>query len=282
VCPYAWSFVCAAQEGGAGDAVIVTTMCDQMRRAAEWIERDTDLPLFLMNLPSTWRTATAEKMYIAELERLGRFLVRLGGVAPAPEKLATIMRDYDDKRTALRAAWGRLSPRQFFEAVLMFNREGRLELDDGDWEPRGVPIAMISGPAPPYYGQLLGLIEAAGGMVVLDGTETGERTLPAPFDRRHLRTEPFLELVQGYFGSIPDAFRRPNSMLYEWLKHEIDARGIRGIIFHYFTWCDMWHAEAGRMKQWAGVPLLAISGGMEDQFPGHTASRVESFIETLQ
>ena len=55
------------------------------------------------------------------------------------------------------------------------------------------------------------LVERAGGRVVLDATEGGERTLPRPFDPARLAADPFEELADAYFDAIPDAFRRPNS-----------------------------------------------------------------------
>jgi hypothetical protein len=67
------------------------------------------------------------------------------------------------------------------------------------------------------------VIEQSGGRVVLDGTESGLRTLPAPLQRRRLRDDPLLELMDAYFGAIPDAFRRPDTALYQWLTRELAA-----------------------------------------------------------
>ena len=93
---------------------------------------------------------------------------------------------------------------------------------------------------------------------MLDATETGERGLCAPFDRRRLRDEPLMELVDAYFGGIWDASRRPNSELYKWLKSELASRQVQGIIFRRYLWCDMWHAELGRLKDFSGLPVLDI------------------------
>ena len=48
------------------------------------------------------------------------------------------------------------------------------------------------------------LIEQLGGRVVLDGTEGGERTMPARFDPERVREDPLGELVRAYFDTIPD------------------------------------------------------------------------------
>jgi benzoyl-CoA reductase/2-hydroxyglutaryl-CoA dehydratase subunit BcrC/BadD/HgdB len=93
LCPYARAFVndVAAREDVGG--VIVTTMCDQMRRVFDLLVRRVPAPAFLLNVPSTWQTVAAQRLYLDELKRLGRFLVRLGGHTPDREELMRVMLD---------------------------------------------------------------------------------------------------------------------------------------------------------------------------------------------
>jgi len=284
VCPYAWAFAREACASDGADAVVVTTVCDQMRRTYEWIARDGEAPAFLMNVPTTWKTPSARTMYADELGRLGRFLVRLGGKAPSREKLACVMRDYDAERTAIRNARTRLGSRAFSEAIAAFHKDGTAAptLSGRADTQRGVPLAVVGGPLLAIHRDLFDVVEQSGGIVALDATTTGERTLAAPFDLGALERDPFDGLVDAYFGAIPDAFRRPNSALYEWLGEKIGERGIRGIVFHYYAWCDTWHGEAARMKEWAQVPLLAVSSNAEEGIAGHAASRIEAFLEMLR
>ena len=284
VCPYASAFAHAACSMGDADAIVVTTVCDQMRRIAEWLDRGTDRPVFVMNVPATWQTTTAQKIYASEVRRLGRFMVTLGGRTPTDGELAAAMREYDTDRAALRDARGGLSPRQYSEAIARFHRDGTLELAAAA-VPRvgdGVPVALIGGPLVHHHFGIFDLIESCGGRVVLDGTTSGERTMPARFDRRGLSDDPFGMLVDAYFGTIPDAFRRPNTQLYQWLKDVIPERGIRGIILRHYTWCDTWHVEAQRMKEWNEVPVLAVACGADEHIDAHTASRIEAFLEMLR
>ena len=152
----------------------------------------------------------------------------------------------------------------------------------GAADPHAVPVALVGGPMMQESLEIFDLVGRAGGTVVLDGTTSGERTLPAPFDRRSLQADPLLALADAYFGAIPDAFRRPNSLLYQWLRDEIESREVKGIIFRSYAWCDTWHAEAQRMKEWAPVPLLALTSGDRGHVDGHATSRIESFIEMLR
>jgi benzoyl-CoA reductase/2-hydroxyglutaryl-CoA dehydratase subunit BcrC/BadD/HgdB len=284
VCPYAAAFLHAVSRDGEAEAAVLTTVCDQMRRGFEQAQRDAHRPVFLLNVPSSWQTATAQKIYISEIKRLGRFLVRLGGKEPSAAELAGVMHEYDARRSCLREARGRVAPRRFSEAIAQFHREGTVDPGscEGACTQRGIPVALVGGPMMSHHFPIFDLIERGGGAVVLDATESGERTMPLPLDRRSLGDDPFMTLVEAYFGKIPDAFRRPNSQLYQWLKRESAERGVRGIILRYYTWCDKWHAELQRMKEWSAAPVLGISTGADEAMDGHTISRIEAFLEALQ
>jgi len=282
LCAYARAFGDQLAKSDAA-AVIVTTVCDPLRRLPELPGVDEGPPLFLFNVPATWQSRGAQELYLEELRRLGRFLVELGGTCPSDEVLAGVMLDYDEGRARLRDARGRLSGRAFAEAIARFHRDGVLDLEESEERevPGGVPLALVGGPLLAEHLELFDLVEAHGGHIALDATETGERGLPAPFDRRALRQAPLLELAGAYFGSIPSAFRRPNSELYRWLRERMSERGIAGILFKRYVWCDLWNAESERMREWAEVPLLAVDThdqGLDPSF----ASRVQALLEVLR
>lgn len=286
VCPYARAFVGAVvtcrQAGGA----IVTTVCDQMRRAFDILVRQSELPVFLMNVPSTWQTVASQRLYLDEIKRLGRFLVRLGGKSPLQRDLAKVMLEYDAARASIFAARGSISARQYAEAIAAFGRDGpdgiANYLAGSGLLNSGVPLAIVGGPLMRSDFGIYDMVEQAGGRMVLDATETGERGMCGPFDRRRLHEDPLAELANAYFGGIQDASRRPNSELYGWLAHEFSARGVRGIIFRRYVWCDMWHAELQRLKEWVDLPVLDIDvagdTGVERQ---RWQNRIRAFLETL-
>ena len=287
LCPYVRGFIneIAAEKGA--DGLIVTTVCDQMRRSFDIIVRECENPIFLMNVPSTWQTVAAQKLYVDELKRLGRFLVRLGGKAPANDVLAERMLEYDIARKTLLEAREILSAGQFAEAIAIFNRDGPTEIPKKIAEDKplisGIPLAIIGSPMMKEDFKILEMAEQAGGRIVLNATETGERGLCPPFDRRNLRQNPLMELADAYLNGIRDASRRPNSELYQWLKSELTARKVRGIIFHRNLWCDIWHAELQRLKDWAGLPVLDIDSTGESEPDQHrNQNRIRAFLEMLQ
>jgi benzoyl-CoA reductase/2-hydroxyglutaryl-CoA dehydratase subunit BcrC/BadD/HgdB len=275
-------------------AVVVTTACDQMRYAASVLEHRDVLPVFLMNVPSTWQTAAARSLYAEELRRLGRFLVRLGGRSPAGAELAEVMLRFDGVRARLRRDRQCWSARRLAEALIAV-REGTEESGD-DPAPRGfeancsrhtpcadcsVPLALVGGPLVERDYRLLDWIEAAGGRVALDASEWGERTLPRPFDPQAVPGDPLTELADAYFG-IPDVFRRPNDPCYEYLRGELAAGRLRGFVFRRYLWCDLWHAELSRLSAWSPVPVLDLDvADREDLSEGRTRGRIEAFLEML-
>ncbi|OHB69863.1 MAG: hypothetical protein A2V70_02210 [Planctomycetes bacterium RBG_13_63_9] len=303
VCPYARAFVQAALADTQAAAIVVTTACDQMRHAAGLLadisprKHNGRCPVFLLNVPSTWRTAAAKRLYRDELKRFGRFLVELGGKSPSPAQLARVMLDHQRARSALRETRERLSGRQFAEAIAALRGQPTPPRDTGGAPPPsgGIPLAIVGGPLLEADYAILDLIEQAGGRLVLNATEGGERTLPADFDRQRIDDDPLRELADAYFTGIPDAFRRPNTELYEWLGREMAARDVRGVLLRRYVWCDIWHAELYKLKQWSPVPVLDTSAFYEDSALrednafhdgagslAHTAGRIETFMEILK
>ena len=253
VCAWARNFA-AAVEREPDAAAIFTTTCDQMRRMAEVVRRRGRAATFLFNVPASWKSAQAQEMYLSELGRLGKFLVELGGTAPGNDLLTTTMLQYEDRRREMAA-------------VRALSRENT----------PGIPIALVGGPLSKEHLGLFDLVESAGGFVALDATETGERCMPGVIDRRKAALHPMECLLDAYFRTIPDAFRRPDNALFDWLGVKIRERGIRGILLRHYTWCDIWHAQARRLKEWAEVPVVAVScaDGSDTAAPANADRRVD-------
>ncbi|MBN1346458.1 MAG: 2-hydroxyacyl-CoA dehydratase [Phycisphaerae bacterium] len=285
-CAYAQAFIDHVARDTDASAIVLTTRCDQMRRAPEMIARRTSLPCFLMNVPSAWQTAGARTLYVQELRRLGRFLVQLGGSATSDDRLADLMLEYDAKRAELRAARDRLSPSDYSRALAAFHYSGAMPSPDPtspSLTNHRTDLALLGGPMLGEDFAIFDVVSRAGGRIVLDGTETGERTMPAPFDPRRTRDDPMAELARAYFDAIPCVFRRPNDRLYEWIKRQVRDRGARGIIYRRHVWCDLWHAERDRLIESVGIPVLDLEGTCDDADGARTRTtgRLQAFLEVL-
>jgi benzoyl-CoA reductase/2-hydroxyglutaryl-CoA dehydratase subunit BcrC/BadD/HgdB len=287
VCPFVRSFIGEVMNNTHAAGVVVTTICDQMRRAFDILVRKCELPSFLMNVPNTWQILESQKLYIEELKRLSRFLTGLGGKSPSNDSLAKLMLEYDTARASILSARDYLSAGRYAKAIAAIGRDGPDKTFDYDTaaEPviGGVRLAMIGGPLMKQDFALFDMIEQSGGRIVLDASETGERGLCARFDRRRLRDDPVMELADAYFSGIQDASRRPNSELYKWFKGELTSRKVQGIIFRRYLWCDMWHAELSRLKDFSDLPVLDIdTAGDNNIEQQRTLNRIRAFLEMLQ
>lgn len=288
LCPFARAFLNDLARLPAESQAVFTTVCDQMRRAAEvFAARYPHRPCFVMNVPATWQTPAAMGLYVNELRRLGEFLVRMGGQTPTDGKLTEVMLAYDDARGQLRDLRECLPSRQYAELLTDFGRSGPTALDarcqatKSDHKPEAVPLAIVGGPLLGGHFEVFDVVERFGGRIVLDATAGGELTTPAPLDRQRATANPLSELAEAYFGAIPHAMRRPDSMLHDYLAREFVARGIRGILLHRQLWCDLWHGQLPRVKQQTNLPVLDIDVADEDADFGRQAGRIQAFMEML-
>jgi hypothetical protein len=283
VCAFAENVVRFA-ETQPDSAVIFTTACDQLRRGFDAAAFHGLSRAFLFNLPAT-QTPAAKQIFRAELERLGRFLLGLGGHTPPPEILRREMLQTDEARRRLREAAPNASARSFAEAVARFHEDGIFSAPPAFAPGSHVPLALVGGPLSSADWNLLDAIETAGGRVALNATKTGERSLCPEFESESVRgagdavTD---ALANGYFENITDVFQRPNSRLYSWLKPRLAGRHIRGIVLWHFTGCDLWRAEAQTLREVFGLPVLLLEAGETTGIQPRDVNRLQAFVEMLK
>ncbi len=287
VCPYVRGFIAEVMENEQVDAIVVTTVCDQMRRAFDMVTSKCEVPSFLMNVPNTWQSAVAQELYADELRRLGRFLIRQGGESPSSGSLAAIMLKYDIARKSILAERECVCAREYSEKIAAFGRDGPDAVTSGGRSPvqsvSGVPLAIIGGPLMKQEFRIFDIVEESGGRIVLDATETGERGMCSPLDAEGPGDDPLGRLAEAYFGGIQDASRRPDRELYDWFEQKLTERAVQGVIFRRYVWCDMWHAQLRRLKDLIDLPVLDIdtAGDFESE-ENRTAGRIRAFLEMLQ
>ncbi len=276
-----------------------------MRRAFDSFTDGQDQPAFLFNLPATWQSSTARMLYVAELERLGKFLVRLGGHSPSAAGLSKVMKDFDEQRGKVREVIRARPGRPAAEALAALFGGGALpqqEITAAKWYQNdvvgatriwhcggreSVPLALVGGPIVAAEWGLFDVLEAAGATVVLNGAEPGERCLLPPLPEFGGGQGSFDELVNHYFENIVDVFRRPNSQLYSWLARYLPERGCRGILVWVRVGCDLWRAEAASLRETFGLPVLVLDStvahGSADRgaLGPRELTRIAAFLESL-
>ena len=265
-------------------AMIFTTACDQMRRSFDAFGGSQPARAFLFNLPATWQSPVALRIYRSEMERLGRFLQAHGGRTPATEDLVKIIERRSQSRKRLLELAPRCSGRQYAEAIARFHWDGSVSVPDHPTPPASgaIPLAMVGGPLTASQWGLLQTIEAAGARIVLNATESGERSLLPVFRLENVRDDPIGALARGYFDNCVDVFQRPNTRLYSWLGGRLTARGVRGIVLWVHTGCDLWRAEVQTLRETFRLPVLLLEA---DAVPGGSsreANRIQAFVETFK
>ncbi|MBF0594550.1 MAG: 2-hydroxyacyl-CoA dehydratase [Candidatus Omnitrophica bacterium] len=287
VCSYMSSFINEVTSDPRTLAVILTTTCDQMRRGADLIRLRSRVPCFLMNIPSTCGTPQADALYQQELERLGKFCLSLGGKRAEPERLVSILLEYDINRRMVLSRQKELSAGDFARELQFFGESGKVrnEHDAGLSCARpsteAVPVGFIGGPMTARQFDLFDVFADHGAEIVFNGTESGERAFPSRFDLRRITAEPERVLTEAYFSAIPDVFQRPNDRIFSWMEKEVAERRVRGVVFIRHVWCDKWHAELFRFRDALKVPLLDIEldGGRMNE---RTRNRIGAFMEGLR
>ena len=280
VCAFAEAAVRFA-EARSDSAVIFSTACDQLRRGFDAAILHGQQRAFLFNLPATWQTAAAGQIFRSELERLGQFLLTIGGHAPSPERLRQEMVRSSLTRKRLLESTSAGSPRGFAEAVARFHWDGAFSPSPPVAPTNQIPLALVGGPFLAPHWKLLDEIEAAGGRVVLNATENGERSLSPAF-AFEAGANPLAVLVRGCCDNVVDVFQRPNTRLYSWLKPRLVSRHVRGIVLWHFTGCDLWRAEAQTLRETLGLPVLLLQAGGEPGTTPRDVNRIEAFAETLK
>jgi len=289
VCAFAQTVVRLA-ETQPDSAFIFSTHCDQLRRGFDVVAQAAPARVFLFNLPATWQTPVAERMFSSELERLARFLVEQGGQPPTAQKLAESMARYRLARSRLLEAAAHVSPRQYCEALARFHWDGTVNLCQEAPAPRtdSIPLALVGGPLPPWQMHVLDTIESAGGRVVLNGTETGERSLGPALspDQDHTADRTLPDLLQlltrACLGSCVDVWQRPNTRLFLWLKERLAARQVHGIVLWHYVSCDLWHAEAHSLREAFGLPVLVLDANEAAGDALRQSTRIQAFLESLR
>jgi len=273
---------------------------------------------FLMNIPATWQSASSAGMYMDELLRLGKFMESLGGSRPTNEHLSQTMLAFCRSRQVLRLQGQSLTSRRFVERLHQLCRCSMAELEafansfageravvvqaSSPADPYStesvqtampatqlppveealrIPLAVIGGPMTADELPVLDMIEDCGGQVVLNATESGQRVLPDMFEIHRTQAAPLAELTRAYFGSVGEIFRRPDSMLMEYLGREIARCRPKGIVLVRQVWCDLWHAQVRRIRQQMNLPLLELDLDGKTP-PGSLANRLQAFMEVLQ
>ena len=250
VCPYVADFLNTLLNVPNLSAAIFTTLCDQMRRAADIFILNSSVPTFVLNVPKTRQGSIGEKIYRSELYRLCDFLQRLSGKT--------------------------FSQSLLIEAMLKRNTVPK------QTDANKIPLAIVGGPLRQQDLKILSYIEQLGAGIVFNATENGERGICRSFDLQKVKINPMNELADAYLNGIYDVSQRPNDEFYNWFKSNLIAKSVKAIILWRYLWCDLWHGETQKLKS-LGLPVLELDcADNTNQSYERIKTRLGAFMEMLK
>ena len=206
------------------------------------------------------------------------------------------MSQHGSARRRLLEAATSVTARAYAEAIARFHRDGSVNLSAPGQDNEGATaVALVGGPLPRAHWHVMDLIESAGGRVVLNATEAGERSLfyeaavqetpGAQAELPPLRALPTAtpeDLARLCLDNCADVFQRPNTRLYSWLRPRLESRQVRGIVLWHYVGCDLWRAEAQPLREAFGLPVLLLEATDAAGEAPRQAGRIEAFLESLR
>ncbi len=299
-------------------AVIVASICDQLRRSSEALNTPGrhHTPTMLLHIPATWQSESAQRCYRDELHRLGNFLESIGGTSPTPGRLKSILIAYEVKREDVRMQLQTMTGRERATALAAMHGDTNGKPEHAHRAPRvphfdcaaakcahedtlcpsgqsvapratesrdssATPIALLGSELPRYQWWLFDTIKQHGGHVALDATDYGQRGLPEPIDQSLIDNDPFEAMASAY-QQIPHIRQRPNDRFFDWLLNAIKQTNVKGIILRRSLWCDLWHAEVHRIKQLSPIPVIDIDLDVDATTCERAEGRIAAFLEMLR
>jgi benzoyl-CoA reductase/2-hydroxyglutaryl-CoA dehydratase subunit BcrC/BadD/HgdB len=241
--------------------------------------------LFLFNLPATHLGEIGRRLFREELDRLGRFLRRMGGKEPTNLRALSCCLNGSRSRTLdwCRGATGRTAA----EAMTQFLHDGTEPIAASAPVPRQglVPIILAGGPVPQSQWPLFDTLDRAGAHVAVNATENGERALAPVLLHETAESADSIgpdALAEGCLNRCVDIFQRPNTRLYDWLRARAASTNARGIVLWSYINCDLWRAEAASLRELLHLPVLALESHETLADTTRARTRIEAFVEALQ
>lgn len=262
-------------------AAVLTTRCDQLRRAAEALRGRTRLPVFVMNIPATCGTEAARRQYHDELERLEGFLSRLeGGAAAVEPGLARGDAgglSVSPGRGAQAAAGGESAAQGRHRVGLLGCCLTEADVDMVEMlRQLGLQIAFnaTESPLDEVEKRLTAPLRTVGGSVNEDA--------PAPVMAVDcVCSVPVRAISLDSFDLCPAIAQRPNARFFEWLRQVGQSAQLEGWVLLRQPWCDLFHAELPRLKSETALPWLDLETGACPAVES-LRTRAEAFAEALE
>lgn len=296
-CPYCKSILgnMSLKKGLLGRASLIAAVatCDMMRRTLDTIRKEFDIPVFTIHAPATMSENT-RKFFISQMQGLVKEIYSFTGEKFDTGKAVSYFRDR--KKCAEKLYRLSLSGDTQYTILsgLMhlfnFSSPKRLDhfldeiIEDIPGEKPKMRILLVGSALCTEDNQVPRLIGTNGtGLVNLTcgGINQLEGYLNASAPGRGTAQciAKFAEIILD----APQCIRsRPNNAVYDRIKSYTTKTGVDGVILKTLKFCDLWHTEKERMREFLGVPFLVLDTDYSGSSDESLKNRIDAFIETLE
>ncbi len=260
-------------------ALIGSTGCDMSRRMFDIIAETTDIPVFVLNNPSTDR----KQIFDDEVYWLVRQLENLSGrkfsddlIAGEIEKWESereFYRAIDKKRAALPSL---ISTFTFHKAIMNYhqgNITNHIDLKD---ESSNNPRVYLLGSAITYESHpILEMLEKE--LRIVGDFNCGL----SRFLNIHITENNLNGIKSAYYNQPPCVYKRPNNKFYDFVNKKLEELNCRGIVAWTLDYCDNYEFELKRIESAFNLPVLRIKSDFSFQNLNQLRTRINSFTEML-
>lgn len=259
-------------------AIVAGACCDQMRRLADVLASESDIPVIFFGAPRTWN---ADRDYFrGEMSKALRRVEGIAGRRATDSNLWNRIRARND----LKRRVDRLRQEEKLPNALLSRIAGTLLPPEKvvsflsryeNRPPMSVTIRLLLAGSIPGVWEL-NVMEANGARFVADATCLGDRVF------YHLTCEegdPVQQLYETYVENNLCPHRRPVTPLIEYVRELSIQKRVDGIVYRSVKFCHPWGLLAERMKKELPVPFLRVDDDLTSPAVENLRTRVGAFIE---
>lgn len=262
--------------------------CDQMRRGLNSLSEELGQEVHPIQLPAT-RTDEAARYYAWQVKRIVADIEARHGLRFDEERALLWQSAYDEAAAVLSrlARSGKISPltlHQMFHLLFTaqpFGLAGFFEkIIAGPAAFRQKKTVLLTGsPLTLEDTALLEELENRGFGVIplnctgLNAVESEEYTIKGE--------DTITSLALAAFHRPPCARARPNTVVYDRIRHSLAETGAAGMIVKCLKFCDLWYTERERMRKTFDLPVLVFDSDYAEGGRERLFSRIDAFLEML-
>ncbi len=298
-CSYCKASLGSIINNGNLSCIIAGTTCDQMRRLQEVIADKSGLPVFLFSNPRTFGKESTFELYKHEIQWIIDELTNLTGQSFSHKALFERIKSWNKLRSFLNQIHNQrkentplISGSEFFKLVksayylgpekfLNCASEIRQLLDISEKPIKDKLRIFYAGSIQAQENDIvLELIEEDNNAVIIsDNVCTGVRSF---YEIIPEEGDVFNNICSAYHHKTACPQRKPNNMLYDYTKQQIEDFNAQGIIYRTLKFCHPWTFEVQAFRKEFDIPLLHLDTDYSSANSGQLRTRIQAFFEMIK